>query len=107
MLQARSVREPSELEGTFAAMSTARVDALVVLPNSLVNIHRARIIELAARSRLLTMREWRDTVAEGGLMAYGPDGTSLWRRAATYVDKNLKGAQPDNLPVEWPTTFNL
>jgi ABC-type uncharacterized transport system substrate-binding protein len=106
-LQSLSVRDPSELEGAFAAMRTEHAEALVVLPSSLLNMHRARVIELASRSRLLTMWEWRDAVADGGLMAYGPDGASLWRRAATYVDKILKGAQPADLPVERPMTFTL
>jgi len=106
-LQSLSVRDPSELEGAFAAMSTEHAEALVVIPGPIFSIHRARINELAAKSRLPTMWEWRDAVADGGLMAYGPDGASLWRRAATYVDKILKGAQPADLPVERPMTFKL
>ena len=106
-LQALSVREPNELEGAFAAMRTEHAEALVVLPSPLVYIHRARVIELAARSRLPTIWEAREAVADGGLMAYAPDTASLWRRAATYVDKILKGAQPGNLPVERPTAFRL
>jgi putative tryptophan/tyrosine transport system substrate-binding protein len=106
-LQALSVREPSELEGAFAAMRTEHAEALVVLPSALLYVHRARVIELAARSRLPTIWEVRQAVADGGLMAYGLDTASLWRRAATYVDKILKGAQPGNLPVERPTAFRL
>ena len=106
-LQALSGREPSELEGAFAAMRTEHAEALVVLPSLLTGMHRARVIELAARSRLPTIWEVREAVADGGLMAYGPDAASLWRRAATYVDKILKGAQPGNLPVERPTAFRL
>jgi putative ABC transport system substrate-binding protein len=104
-LQALSVREVGELEGAFAAMRREHAEALVVLPSSLANIHRARINELAAQSRLPTMWEWRDAVVDGGLMAYGPDSASLWRRAATYVDKLLKGAKPGDLPVERPMKF--
>jgi len=106
-LQSLSVRGPGELEGAFAAMSREHAEALVVLPGAVFDVHRARIIELAARSRLPTMWEGRDAVAEGGLMAYGTDNASLWRRAATYVDKILKGAPPGTLPVERPMTLKL
>jgi putative ABC transport system substrate-binding protein len=106
-LQSLSVHELDELEGAFAAMRREHAEALVVLPSSLANIHRARINELAAKSRLPTMWEWRDAVVDGGLMAYGPDNASLWHRAATYVDKILKGAKPADLPVERPIKFEL
>ena len=106
-LQSLSVHDADELEGAFAAMSREHAEALVVLSGSIFNIHRVRIIELAARSRLPTIWEGRDAVADGGLMAYGPDSASLWRRAATYVDKILKGAPPGTLPVERPMTFQL
>jgi putative ABC transport system substrate-binding protein len=106
-LQSLSVHDLGELEGAFAAMSREHAEALVVIPGSVSYIHRARINELAARSRLPTMWEWREAVVDGGLMAYGPDGASLWRRAATYVDKILKGAKPGNLPVERPMKFEL
>jgi putative tryptophan/tyrosine transport system substrate-binding protein len=106
-LQSLSVRDADEIEGAFAAMSREHAEALVVLPGSIFNIHRVRIIELAARSHLPTMWEGRDAVADGGLMAYGTDNASLWRRAATYVDKILKGAPPGTLPVERPMTLQL
>jgi ABC-type uncharacterized transport system substrate-binding protein len=106
-LHSLSVRDPGELEGAFAAMSQGHAEALVVLPAPVFSMHSARINELAARSRLPTIWEWRDAVADGGLLAYGPDIASLWRRAATYVDKILKGAQPGDLPVERPLTFKL
>ena len=104
-LQSLSVRDADELEGAFAAMSREHAEALVVLPG--FSLHSARINELAARSRLPTIWEGRDAVADGGLMAYGTDYASLWRRAATYVDKILKGAPPGTLPVERPMTFTL
>jgi putative ABC transport system substrate-binding protein len=106
-LQSLSVRDLGALEGAFAAMRREHAEALVVIPGSISRIHRARISELAARSRLPTMWEWRDAVVDGGLMAYGPDNASLWRRAATYVDKILKGTEPGNLPVERPMKFEL
>jgi ABC-type uncharacterized transport system substrate-binding protein len=103
-LQALGVRDPGELEGAFAAMSREHAEALVVLPAARFSM---RIIELAARSRLPTIWEGRDEVADGGLMAYGPDIASSWRRVATYVDKIIKGAQPGTLPVEMPMAFKL
>jgi putative tryptophan/tyrosine transport system substrate-binding protein len=103
-LQSLGVRDPGELAGAFAAMSREHAEALVVLPAARFSMG---IIELAARSRLPTIWEGRAEVADGGLMAYGPDIASSWRRAATYVDKILKGAQPGNLPVERPMTFKL
>ena len=106
-LQSLSVRGPGEFEGAFAAMSREHAEALIMLPGAAIRLHRARIHELAARSRLPTIWEGRAAVAEGGLMAYGPDTVSLWRRAATYVDKILKGAPPGTLPVERPMTFKL
>jgi putative tryptophan/tyrosine transport system substrate-binding protein len=106
-LQSLSVPDVGELEGAFAAMRREHAEALVVIGSAISHIHSARITELAARNRLPTMWEWRDAVVEGGLMAYGPDWASLWRRAATYVDKILKGAKPGSLPVERPMKYEL
>jgi putative ABC transport system substrate-binding protein len=107
-LQALSVRDGGELEGAFAAMRREHAEALVLLPSAIAHAHRAHINELAVRSRLPTMWwELRDALVDGGLMAYGPDEASLWRRATTYVDKILKGAKPGNLPVERPMKYEL
>jgi putative ABC transport system substrate-binding protein len=106
-LQSLSVHDPGEFEDAFVAMSREQAEALVVIPAAFFRIHRARIIELAARDRLPTFWGGLEAVADGGLMAYGPDETSLWRRAATYVDKLLKGAKPGDLPVEQPMKFEL
>jgi putative ABC transport system substrate-binding protein len=106
-LQSLSVRDPGELEGAFGAMRREHAEALVVLPAPVFSTHSARINELAVQSRLPTIWEQREAVAEGSLLAYGPDIASLWRRAATYVDKILKGAPPGDLPVERPMTFKL
>jgi putative ABC transport system substrate-binding protein len=106
-LHALSVRDLNELEGAFAAMHREHADALVVVPGSLAYIHRAYINALAVRNSLPTIWEWREAVVDGGLLAYGPDGASMWQRAATYVDKILKGAQPGNLPVERPRKFAM
>ena len=106
-LQSLSVRDLSELEGAFTAMRREHAEALVVIPSSIAQMHSARITDLAARSHLPTMWEWRDALVDGGLIAYGPDNSSLWRRAATYVDKILKGAKPGDLPVERPMKYEL
>jgi putative ABC transport system substrate-binding protein len=68
---------------------------------------RRRLVDLAAKNRLPAVYPWREGVADGGLMSYGPDLADLFRRAATYVDKILKGAKTADLPVEQPTKFEL
>ena len=70
-------------------------------------IDRRRLVDLAAKNRLPAVYPWREGVDAGGLMSYGPDFADLFRRAATYVDKILKGAKPADLPVEQPTKFEL
>lgn len=105
-LQSLEVRSFNELDGTFAATS-GRADALIVFQSALINTHRMRIVTLAAKSRLPTMFAERTHVESGGLMSYAPSFFDLQRRAATYVDKILKGAKPAELPVEQPTKFEL
>jgi len=83
------------------------VGALTVLPHVMFLIERARLVDLAAQSRLPAVYPLRDFVDAGGLMAYGADDADLFRRAATYVDKILKGAKPDDLPVEQASKFEL
>ena len=100
-------RSPDALEDVFVGLGKARVAAVLVSGNSLEYVHRHRIIELAARHRLPAMYMWPQAVADGGLMSYGPDFGYLAYRAATYVDKILKGAKPADLPVERPTKFEL
>lgn len=82
-------------------------DALYVCADSLVNANGAQIIKLASEERLPTIHYARDYVAAGGLLSYGPDYRDLFRRAAAYVDKILRGAKPGDLPVEQPTKFEL
>ena len=98
---------PEEFQRAFAAMITDGADALYA-PETPVNArHRHLIVELAAQHRLPAMYASREFVEAGGLMAYGPSFMALFRRAATYVDKILKGALPADLPVEQPTYFEL
>ena len=101
------VRDPSEVESAFAAMTRERANALSLPPDPVFLPFGKRIVELAARNRLQAMYGWRELVEAGGLMAYGPSIPDMFRRAATYVDKILKGAKPADLPVEQATTFEL
>jgi len=105
--QSYEVRDPTELDGAFPAMTKARADALLVMPHAFIYAHARRIAALAAQSRLPAMYAFRETVEAGGLMAYAVDVPDMFRRAATYVDKILKGAKPADLPVERPTKFEL
>ena len=88
-------------------MTRARAGALTVLPSNMFTNERRRLVDLAAKNRLPAVYPWREGVDAGGLMAYGPNIADLFRRAATYVDKILKGAKPADLPVEQPTKFEL
>ncbi len=100
-------RQPEDLEQLFAAAAHGRADALIVFAHAFAFQHRGRILELAARHRLPTMYGWREFVDAGGLMSYGPNVQAMVRRAAHYVDRILKGANPGDLPIEQPTKFEL
>ncbi len=106
-LQRLEARGPNEFDRAFTTMSRERASGLIVLPSSMFLTERRRIVDLAARSRLPAMYYFREFAEAGGLMSYGPNVSDLWRRAATYVDKILKGAKPADLPVEQPTRFEL
>ena len=97
----------AEIDLAFAAMARERATALFVSPDSLFILHRARLAELAARHRLPSMHGVRENVDAGGLLSYGPSVSAQARRAAAYVDKVLRGANPGELPIEQPTTFEL
>jgi putative ABC transport system substrate-binding protein len=96
-----------DLARSFSDAKRERADAVDVLASAWFNAHRERIVELAAQSRLPAIYESRDYVDAGGLMSYGQNLAVLFRRAATYVDKILKGAKPDDLPWEQPSQFEL
>jgi putative ABC transport system substrate-binding protein len=106
-LHVMEVRSPGDLDPAFRAMRQKRVEALDVVGTGLMNSHRARVVNLAAGARLPTIYSNRDFVLDGGLMSYAADPVAQIRRAATYVDRILKGARPADLPVEQPTRFEL
>jgi putative ABC transport system substrate-binding protein len=91
----------------FSDMTKARLGALTVLTSPMLFSERRRLVDLAATNRLPTVYTLREFVDAGGLISYGPNAADLYRRAATYVDKILKGAKPSDLPVEQPTKFEL
>jgi putative tryptophan/tyrosine transport system substrate-binding protein len=98
---------PAEIEAAFAAMRSQRVGGVLVLRDPLFLAQRTQITALAAKSRLPAVYGVRELAEAGGLMAYGANNSQMYRRAATYVDKILKGAKPADLPVEQPTKFEL
>jgi len=106
-LQFVEARGPAYFDRAFSDMTKARAGALTVLTSNMFFIERRRLVDLAAKHRLPAVYQWREGVDAGGLMAYGPNVTDLFRRAAPYVDKILKGAKPGDLPVEQPTKFEL
>ena len=106
-VQVLQAREPDEFESAFAAMTREHASALLLLGDLMFFLNRARIIHLAAKQRLPTMAVQREFAEAGGLMAYGANIRDVFRRAATFVDKILKGTKPADLPVEQPTKFEL
>jgi putative ABC transport system substrate-binding protein len=106
-LQFLEARKVGELESAFRAITRARADGLLVLPDTMLWAERARLADLVAKSQLPAMFGFREHVEAGGLMAYGASIPDLIRRAATFVDKILKGAKPADLPVEQPIKFEL
>jgi putative ABC transport system substrate-binding protein len=101
------VRDAKDFDGAFEAGKTGRIGAITALASAFFYAHRTQIVDLAAKSRLPAIYEHREFVEVGGLMSYGPNFRDLFRRAATYVDRILKGAKPADLPVEQPTKFEL
>jgi putative ABC transport system substrate-binding protein len=106
-LHSLEVRSPGDFDKAFEEVTRARAGALAIMPDPVFVTNLKRIADLAAQSRLPSIFHLREFVDSGGLVAYGPDRADLFRRAATYVDKILKGANPSDLPVEQPTKFEL
>jgi putative ABC transport system substrate-binding protein len=106
-LQLLQARHPDELERLFATATHERADALLVFAHGFAYGNRGRIVDLASRQGRPAMYGWREFVEAGGLMSYGPNVTAVVRRAATYVDRILRGTKPGDLPIEQPTKFEL
>src|SRR5262245_26581681 len=103
-LEATNIAEIfSQLEAAAAAHS----DALITVGDPIQTVHYAEIVTLATRLRLAMIGEFKDFAVAGAVMSYGPSNTDMWRRAAGYVDKVLRGAKPADLPVQQPTRFEL
>ena len=106
-LQRVPVRQLSEFDSAFAEIGRLRPDALFVTSGGLTFTHRRLIVELEAKNRLPVLFHFREITELGGLMSYGPNRIDLFRRAAIYVDKILKGANPADLPIETPNKYDL
>ncbi len=106
-LEPHKFRGPQDFEGVFGAIAGIRPDALMTTADLLIASYRSRIVEFAAKNRLLSMYPTRDFVVAGGLMFYGGSIPEMYRRAAMYVDRILKGAKPSQLPIEQPTKFDM
>ena len=106
-LQIVEARDPADFDRAFSDMTRARAGALTMLPANMFLREHRRLVDLAAKNRLPAVYTSREFVDAGGLMSYGANQPDLFRRAATYVDKILKGAKPGDLPVEQPTKFEL
>ena len=106
-LQAVEARIPDDLEVAFAAAKQGKAGALIALDDALTYNHRSRVVALAAAKRIPVLYGYREFPDEGGLMSYGANLASHYRHAASYVDKILRGAKPNDIPVEQPTKFDL
>jgi putative tryptophan/tyrosine transport system substrate-binding protein len=106
-LESLEVRRPSDIDNAFTAMTKKRPDALFPMRGTPVNDYRTQITAFAVNNRLPAVYASTDFADAGGLLAYGISNVDLFRRAANYVDKILKGRKPADLPVEQPTKFEL
>ena len=101
------IRSPSELLDAFEAAARHRAEAIIVVDDAFITKHRVEIVGLAMKRSLPVLSEYKPFVEVGGLLAYGPSTAAMYRRAAHYVDKILKGTKPSDIPVEQPTKFDL
>jgi putative ABC transport system substrate-binding protein len=106
-IQYLDLQSPGEIEAAFAEARKGRAGALLMLPSPILFLHITKLVDLTTKNRLPAIYFVEEFIERGGLMIYGPRIADLFRRAATYVDKILKGAKPADLPVEQPTKFEL
>jgi putative ABC transport system substrate-binding protein len=106
-LQSLEVRRPEEFGGAFEAATRARSEALMVVSSRFMNLNRSRVLEFVGKQRVPLVTGWGPWARAGSFMSYGPDLDALVRRAATHVDKILRGAKPADLPIEQPSKFEL
>ena len=106
-MQPLGVREPDDFAAAFSAMTRRRPNAMFLVADGLTTMHRRQFVEFAATHRIPAMYEWNFIVREGGLMSYGVSIEDSARRAALYIDRIFKGANPADLPAEQPTRYYL
>ena len=106
-IQSLEARRPEDFDGAFQSATRARAEALMVVSSRFMNLSRSRILEFASKQRIPLVTGWGPWVRAGGLLSYGPNLDALMERAASHVDKILKGAKPADLPIEQPTKFEL
>jgi putative ABC transport system substrate-binding protein len=106
-LHRQQVREPKDFEPAFLAILQERPNGLLVLADALLYHHKSQIVDFTSRARLPAVFPFREFTELGGLMSYGPNLPDMFRMAASYVDKILKGAKPADLPIEQPTKFQF
>src|SRR5262245_25785290 len=101
------IHDPAEIEGTMSLLGSGTDSGLIVLPGAFTDVHREQIVALAAHHRVPTIYSYRYFTTAGGLISYGVNSADIYRRAAAYVDRILKGEKPADLPVQRPTAFDL
>jgi len=106
-LHSLEIRNPDDIEKAFEEATRAHIDALMIMPDPVTRTNLNRIAGLAIKNRLPSVFHIKEFTDAGGLIAYGPDRSDLFRRSATYVDKILKGAKPGDIPIEQPRKFEL
>jgi putative tryptophan/tyrosine transport system substrate-binding protein len=106
-IQPLQVQGPSDLEGVFAAAKKGRAEGMIVVGDPVTFTHRKRVADLALKNRIATIHGQIQFAEAGAMIVYGPNDADMFRRAATYVDKILKGAKPGDLPIERPVKFDF